>query len=43
MFLELLRDESPEEEWQLFFAFQGQLPTAEELAAFDGFVITGSV
>ncbi len=43
MFLRLLRDEGAQEEWQVFTAWEGQLPTAEQLAEFDGFVITGSV
>ncbi|EFN51189.1 hypothetical protein CHLNCDRAFT_141352 [Chlorella variabilis] len=44
MFLDLLRDEGrQEEEWQLFFAFQGQLPSEQELDALSGVVITGSV
>lgn len=43
MFLRLLRDEGALEEWQVFAACDGQLPTAQELAQFDGFVLTGSV
>ncbi len=34
---------APAEEWRVFFAFKGELPTAEELASFKGIVITGSV
>lgn len=34
---------APTEEWRIYFAFKGQLPTAEELAGFRGIVITGSV
>ncbi|GAB4819031.1 hypothetical protein N2152v2_006077 [Parachlorella kessleri] len=41
MFLRLLRDEG--EEWKLFFVYDGDFPTEEELQTFDGFVITGSV
>lgn len=41
MFLRLLQDEG--EEWALFFAYRGELPSEEELAQFQGFVITGSV
>lgn len=43
MFLKLLRDEGAEEEWRVFAACEGELPTAEQLAEFDGFVVTGSV
>lgn len=31
------------EEWRIYAAFKGELPTAEELAGFKGLVITGSV
>lgn len=34
---------APAEEWSIYFAFKGQLPTTEELAGFRGIVITGSV
>lgn len=34
---------APPEEWRIYFAFKGELPTAEELAGFRGIVITGSV
>ncbi|PSC69199.1 glutamine amidotransferase isoform A [Micractinium conductrix] len=43
MFLDLLRDEGCGEEWRLYFAFQGQLPSEEELRELKGVVITGSV
>ncbi|KAL4439852.1 hypothetical protein ABPG75_002853 [Micractinium tetrahymenae] len=43
MFLQLLRDEGAEEEWQVFSAYEGQLPTEEQLAQFDGVIVTGSV
>ncbi|KAI7839749.1 hypothetical protein COHA_006553 [Chlorella ohadii] len=33
----------PAEEWRVYFAFKGELPTTEELASFKGIVITGSV
>lgn len=41
MFLSLLQ--SAGEEWKLFFTFQGEFPTQEELLQFDGFVVTGSM
>lgn len=33
----------PAEEWRIYFAFKGELPSAEELPSFSGIVITGSV
>lgn len=33
----------PAEEWRNYFAFKGELPSAEELPSFSGIVITGSV
>lgn len=43
MFLSLLREEGRGEDWRLFYAFKGELPSAEELRSFRGVVITGSV
>nr|CAD1841800.1 unnamed protein product [Ananas comosus var. bracteatus] len=40
MFVRLLGDEG--ETWHLFRAARGELPTAADAAAFDGFVVTGS-
>ncbi|GAQ87834.1 Predicted glutamine synthetase [Klebsormidium nitens] len=36
----LLRE--PGEEWERFVVLEGKFPTAEQLAKFDGFVLTGS-
>lgn len=41
MFLSLLQQQG--EEWQLYRAFKGELPTVSELAACHSVVITGSV
>jgi hypothetical protein len=43
MFLQLLREDGAGEEWRVYYAFKGELPSLEELASFKGVVITGSV
>lgn len=53
MFLDLLREEPGDaggdregrerEEWRIYFAFRGELPSNEELAQLRGLVITGSM
>lgn len=40
VYADMLREEG--EEWHLFRAVQGELPSVDEIDRFDGFVITGS-
>jgi hypothetical protein len=42
MFLRLLAEEGAGEEWRVYHAFRGELPTEEELRGLQGLVVTGS-
>jgi GMP synthase-like glutamine amidotransferase len=40
LFVKLLKD--PDEIWDEILVIEGQLPTAEDLDKYDGFIVTGS-